>query len=242
LNEAAFNRTGWDAWELQFVASEGRELPALDGEPGRILPLFSTKSERQTVNADTPLRPRTNRPYRAVFLDRDGVINRPLVRAGQPFPPSSLEEFEILPGVLEACQIFKNLGFLLVVATNQPDVGRGSMAREVVESIHRKLLQELPIDRVMTCFHAGVAYGDPCDCRKPLPGMLSQAAAELKIDLAKSFMIGDRWRDVDCGFNAGCRTVFIDWGYDEQLKQSPHFRARDLLGAAQQIELIEREV
>ncbi len=242
MNEATFNRIGWDAWERQFAASDGRELPALDGGQAAFSTLFSTKSERRTVNADTPTRPQADRPYRAVFLDRDGVINRPLIRAGQPFPPSSLEEFEILPGVLEACQILKKLGFLLVVATNQPDVGRGSLAREVVESIHKWLLQELPIDRVMTCFHAGVAYGDPCDCRKPLPGMLSQAAEELKINLAKSFMIGDRWRDVDCGFNAGCRTVFIDWGYDEQLKQSPHFRARDLLGAAQQIELIEREI
>ena len=93
------------------------------------------------MNADTPARSPADRPFRAVFLDRDGVINRPVIRAGQPFPPSSLEDFEILPGVLEACEILKNLGFLLVVATNQPDVGRGSMAREVVESIHSRLSQ-----------------------------------------------------------------------------------------------------
>jgi D-glycero-D-manno-heptose 1,7-bisphosphate phosphatase len=179
-------------------------------------------------------------PRRAVFLDRDGVINRPLVRAGKPYPPSNLAQFEILPGVPEACRALKELGFLLVVATNQPDVGRGTLAREAVESIHEGLLQLLPVDRVMTCFHGGAAYGDPCACRKPLPGMLLQAAGELKIDLAKSFMIGDRWQDIDCGFNAGCRTIFIDWGYEEQLKRDPHFRAHDLLGAAQLIEQLER--
>jgi D-glycero-D-manno-heptose 1,7-bisphosphate phosphatase len=195
------------------------------------------------VNADPPIRPCAGPLHplrRAVFLDRDGVINRPLIRAGQPYPPSSLDEFEILPGVPEACQILKKLGFLLVVATNQPDVGRGTLAREAVEFIHEWLLQLLPVDRVMTCFHGGAAHGDPCSCRKPLPGMLLQAAGELKISLAQSFMIGDRWRDIDCGLNAGCKTIFIDWGYEERLKRDPHFRAQDLLGAAQFIEQLER--
>ncbi len=117
------------------------------------------------MNADTP--------NRAVFLDRDGVINRPLICAGQPFPPSSWKEFEILPGVLEACQNLKKLGFLLIVATNQPDVGRGKLDRETVDSIHQELLRQLPLDKIMTCFHGGAAYGDPCACRKPFPGMLS---------------------------------------------------------------------
>jgi D-glycero-D-manno-heptose 1,7-bisphosphate phosphatase len=174
--------------------------------------------------------------HAGIFLDRDGVINRPLIRAGKPYPPVNLEEFEILPGVHEACQLLKKLGFLLVIATNQPDVSRGTLVREVVETIHASLLQQLPIDRVMTCFHAGAAYGDPCECRKPQPGMLMEAAKALRIDLAKSFMIGDRWRDVDCGFNAGCKTIFIDWGYEEKLTRDPDFHAHDLLDAAKMIE------
>jgi D-glycero-D-manno-heptose 1,7-bisphosphate phosphatase len=197
----------------------------------------------EIVTADTPIRQHadTVRPsHRAVFLDRDGVINRPLVREGKPYPPSSLVEFEILSGVPEACRVLKQLGFALVVATNQPDVGRGTLPRETVETIHAWLLQQLPIDRVMTCFHGGGAFGDPCDCRKPRPGMLFQAAEALKIDLAKSYMIGDRWRDVDCGFNAGCSTIFIDWGYEEKLKRDPNFRARDLLSAVHLIEQLER--
>lgn len=174
----------------------------------------------------------------AIFLDRDGVINRPLIRAGKPHPPSSLSEFEILPGVSEACQALKEQGFVLVVATNQPDVGRGILARDAVEAIHRWILQRLPIERVMTCFHAGGAYGEHCDCRKPRPGMLFKAAEELKIDLAKSFMIGDRWRDVDCGLNAGCKTVFIDWGYQETLKRQPDYRVGNLLEAAKLIQTL----
>ena len=178
--------------------------------------------------------------HRAVFLDRDGVINRPVIRDGKPYTATSVDEFEILPGVSEACQVLKRLGFLLVVATNQPDVGRGTLARDGVETIHGWLLRQLPIDRIMTCFHGGSAYGDPCDCRKPRPGMLFQAAEALKINLAKSFMIGDRWRDVDCGFNAGCQTIFIEWGYEEKLNRDPDFRSRDLLGAAQLIEQLEQ--
>ena len=197
------------------------------------------------VNADTPTRPYADALHpgparRAIFLDRDGVINRPLIRAGKPYPPVTVDDFDILPGVPEACQVLKELGFLLVVVTNQPDVGRGTLAREAVETIHGRLLQRLPIDSVMTCFHAGAACGDPCDCRKPHPGMLLQAAEELKINLAKSFMIGDRWRDVDCGFNAGCKTIFIDWGYEEKLKRDPDFRAHNLPGAAQLIERLEQ--
>jgi D-glycero-D-manno-heptose 1,7-bisphosphate phosphatase len=193
------------------------------------------------VNADTPIRQHANTfPRRAIFLDRDGVINRPLIRSGKSYPPSNLDEVEILPGVPEACELLKELGYDLVVATNQPDVGRGTLARDAVETIHSWLLQKLSIDRVMTCYHGGEAYGDPCDCRKPRPGMLFQAAKTLKIDLAKSFMIGDRWRDVDCGFNAGCKTIFIDWGYEEKLKRDPNFRAYDLLGAAQLIERLEK--
>ena len=191
------------------------------------------------MNSDTPIRRTADTPNRAVFLDRDGVINRPLIRAGKSYPPTSLDEFELMPGVPEACQTLKELGFLLVVATNQPDVGRGTLAREAVETIHKWLLKQLPIDRVMTCFHGGAEHGDPCDCRKPRPGMLFRAAEALKINLAKSFMIGDRWRDVDCGFNGGCKTIFIDWGYEEKLKRDPDFNAHDLLDAAKLIEQLE---
>ena len=168
---------------------------------------------------------------RAVFLDRDGVINRALEKKSKPYPPTSRAEFEILPEVRAACDKLKAACFLLVVATNQPDVGRGTLRQEVVEKIHAHMLTQLPIDHVEVCYHAGKGLSD-CDCRKPKPGMLLHAAKLLKIDLAQSWMVGDRWRDVDCGHAAGCKTIFIDRGYAEELKQKPDFSARNLGEAA----------
>ncbi len=168
----------------------------------------------------------------AVFLDRDGVINRALERDRKPYPPSNLAEFEILPGVPEALGRLKRAGYLLVVATNQPDVGRGTLPREAVEEIHRHMSRLLPIDRVEVCCHPGGALSD-CQCRKPRPGMLLRAARELGVDLAASWMVGDRWRDIDCGRAAGCRTVFIDYGYAEELRAQPDFRCHSLAEAAE---------
>ena len=173
---------------------------------------------------------------RAVFLDRDGVINRPIVRDGKPYPPMCVEEFELLPGVAEACAKLKAAGLLLIVATNQPDVGRGTLAREVVEAIHVKMCAAVPMDRVEVCYDPG--QGVPSEFRKPAPGMLLRAAHELGISLGKSWMVGDRWRDIDCGAAAGCRTVFVDHGYDERLKVLPDVTVRSLAEAA---EIILRE-
>ena len=168
---------------------------------------------------------------RAVFLDRDGVINRAIEREGKPYPPTTLAEFVIFPEVPSACERLKNAGFLLIVATNQPDVGRGTLAKGVVEDIHLHMIADLPIDRVEVCFHAGKGASD-CDCRKPKPGMLLHAASEMNIDLSRSWMVGDRWRDIDCGHAASCKTVFIDRGYSEALKKIPDFSARHLGEAA----------
>jgi D-glycero-D-manno-heptose 1,7-bisphosphate phosphatase len=167
---------------------------------------------------------------RAVFLDRDGVINAAVVRDGKPYAPTTLAEFCILPGVSEACALLHDAGFYLVVATNQPDVGRGKLDRSVVEDMHRIMCEQLPIDRVEVCYDAG---GTPnSEFRKPRPGMLIRAAEALDIDLAQSYMVGDRWRDIDCGDAAGCKTIFIDRGYAEPLRAQPDFTASDLLAAA----------
>ena len=161
---------------------------------------------------------------RAVFLDRDGVLNRPVVRDGLSFPPARLDDFELYPDVVEGCEKLKDAGFLLIVVTNQPDVGRGTQTREVVEAIHATLRTLLPsLDGIEVCFHGGATHGDPCDCRKPAPGMLQRAAAAHGIDLKRSFLIGDRWRDVDCAHAAGCRAIFIDHGYREALRETPEF-------------------
>ena len=176
------------------------------------------------------------KPNKAVFLDRDGVINRPIIVDGKPYPPRKVADFEILPGVAQACAALKKAGYILVVVTNQPDVGRGILKKEIVEAIHETMARQLPIDRIDVCYHAGAEFGELCECRKPRPGMLLAAAEQLAIDLTQSFMIGDRWRDVECGWNAGCRTIFIDRGYPESLRRQPDYRSSDLLAAAKLIQ------
>lgn len=165
----------------------------------------------------------------AVFLDRDGVINRSIIRGGKPYPPSSLEELEILPFVLESLIALKNAGYLLVVVTNQPDVARGMTPKEVVERINEFLKSELPLDAVITCFHDTF---DQCDCRKPKSGLLLKAARDLCVDLSSSFMVGDRWRDIEAGWNAGCTTFFVDYGYNEKQPETFDYRVTSLYEAA----------
>jgi D-glycero-D-manno-heptose 1,7-bisphosphate phosphatase len=158
----------------------------------------------------------------AVFLDRDGVLNRPCVQDGHPYPPASVNEFVLYEDVLDGCTLLKNAGFLLVVVSNQPDVGRGRQPRTIVEAMNKKLVTAIPLlDRIEVCFHAGEDYGDFCECRKPKPGMVLRAAAELGIDIPASYMIGDRWRDIDCARAAGCHPIYIDRGYSEPLHQEP---------------------
>lgn len=168
---------------------------------------------------------------RAVFLDRDGTLNAPLVRDGKPYPPATVDEFVLLDGVVEGCARLKKAGYVLVVATNQPDVGRGTQARETVEAMHAKLQALAAIDRIEVSYAPG-GENPPDPFRKPAAGMLLRAARELDLDLAQSWMIGDRWRDIDCGKNAGVRTIFIDWGYDEKLRAQPDHVVRNFSEAA----------
>jgi D-glycero-D-manno-heptose 1,7-bisphosphate phosphatase len=161
---------------------------------------------------------------RAVFLDRDGVLNRPVVRDGLPFPPANVSELELYPDVVEGCRDLKDAGFLLIVVTNQPDVGRGTQSREAINTLHGALRTAvLALDGIEVCLHGGTRHGDPCDCRKPKPGMLLRAAERHGIDLKQSFLVGDRWRDIDCARAAGCRSVFVDHGYRETLREKPDF-------------------
>lgn len=155
---------------------------------------------------------------RAVFLDRDGVINRAVVRDGKPYPPATLDEFVLLPGVERTAFNLRKAGFLIVVVTNQPDVATGVQRLEVVEAMHDKLHVAGICDDVKACYHIDA---DNCDCRKPKPGMLFEAAREWQIDLTRSFMVGDRWRDVAAGKAAGCHTFFIDYKYRERYADNP---------------------
>ena len=165
---------------------------------------------------------------RAVFLDRDGVINRAIVRNGMPYPPPNIDQLEVLPGVSEALNKLHAADYLLIVITNQPDVARGTANKSDIEKMNSQLLSQLPLDDIKTCYHDG---SDDCLCRKPLPGALHEAAKEYDIDLSKSFMVGDRWRDIEAGRRAGCKTFFVNYDYIEQQPKAPDFIVSSLLEA-----------
>ncbi len=165
----------------------------------------------------------------AVFLDRDGVINRPRLIKGRPHPPATLAELEVLPGVPPALEMLRARGYSLIVVTNQPDVARGSGCRTTIDRMHEMLSQRLPLDAILTCFHDDA---DACQCRKPQPGLLLRAAQQLDLDLARSFMVGDRWRDIEAGRRAGCGTFFVDLGYDEAAPSAFDYRVGSLPEAA----------
>ena len=169
----------------------------------------------------------------AVFLDRDGTLNLQVVRDGKPYPPATPADFRLFDGVAADCARLKAAGFVLVVATNQPDVGRGTQARAVVEAMHAQLQRLVPsLDLIQVCYHGGAAHGQPCSCRKPAPGLLLDAAQTLGLDLPRSWMVGDRWGDIDAGHAAGCRTVLIDHGYTERTSaRPPHFTVKNLTQA-----------
>lgn len=170
---------------------------------------------------------------RAVFLDRDGVINEAIVRDGKPYPPASVGETVITEGAEEALKRLKDRGFLLIVVTNQPDVRRGTTRQDAAEAIHVFLSRELPLDDVFVCYHDEL---DRCACRKPRPGLILDAAVKYGIDLAGSYLIGDRWRDVEAGAAAGCRTILIDHRYNERSPDTePQIRVRSLREAVDRI-------
>ena len=166
---------------------------------------------------------------RAVFFDRDGVLNEAIVRDGKPYSPAGLEEVVIPGDAHEALRRLQDAGFVLIGATNQPEVARGTQRREIVEAINAALLDRLPLERIFVCYHDD---RDGCSCRKPRPGLLLQAAEEYGIDLARSFMIGDRWRDVEAGRRAGCRTVLLVGRHSEEVPTAPEYTAQSLSDAA----------
>jgi D-glycero-D-manno-heptose 1,7-bisphosphate phosphatase len=152
---------------------------------------------------------------RAVFLDRDGVINRSVVRDGKPYPPACAADVELLPGVEDAFAQLADHGYILIGITNQPDVARGSQSKEEVEKINALIISKLPLAEILVCYHDDK---DNCDCRKPKPGLIFRAAEQYQVDLSRSWMVGDRWKDIAAGVAAGLQTIFMDYQYNEVYK------------------------
>jgi len=175
-----------------------------------------------------PRRRRGEAARRAVFVDRDGVLIRAVVRGGQPFPVKRADEVEVLDGATEACAALRQAGLLVVVVTNQPDVARGTATVAAVQAINDEIARTVEVDAFLSCLHDDA---DGCQCRKPRPGMLTYAADRWDVALTSSFIVGDRWRDIDAGQRCGCRTIFVDHGYDEQPPNSPDLTVTGLAGA-----------
>ena len=157
------------------------------------------------------------------------MINRSILRNGKPHAPQSVEAMELLPGVEEALQRLREARFLNVVVTNQPDVGTGELPRTTADAMNMYVLHKLAIDAVKVCFHT---EKENCRCRKPKPGMIIDAARELNIDITRSFMVGDRWRDVGAAQAAGCRAFFVDYRYSERRPAPPYHPVQSLAEAA----------
>src|SRR5258706_5259253 len=225
-------RRGWPRWRLH---EEGRRLRDRRADGGRQPRHAAHRSisgggvALPRLASGPPANSNEVVSRRAVFLDRDGVINAAIVRDGKPYAPLSLDEMRILDGVPQALAQLRAAGYLNVLVTNQPDVANGKTTRAVVEQMHSRLVQELPIDAVKVCFHDDA---DNCGCRKPKPGMLLEAARELGIDMAKSYLVGDRWRDVAAAQAAGCKALFIDYSYRERQPDLPYVRVKSLPDAA----------
>ena len=148
---------------------------------------------------------------RAVFLDRDGVINEIVRRDGRPASPRTLDEFRFVDDVDKALKRLRGGEYRLFVVSNQPDVTQGLLAQSALEQMTHGIKTSMPIDRVMTCIHDD---HDGCTCRKPKPGMLHEVAVSEGIDLFRSFVIGDSWKDVQAGRNAGCATILLRREYN----------------------------
>lgn len=156
---------------------------------------------------------------KAVFLDRDGVINKSIIINGRPFPPADLASLELMEGVKEKIFELRQAGYLVFVVTNQPDVARGKTKKESIDEIHNFLKSHLQIDAIECCFHDNT---DNCNCRKPQPGMILRLMDEWQVDVKRSYLIGDRWRDIQAALNAGVTSILIDYKYDEKY-EAPDF-------------------
>ena len=174
----------------------------------------------------------------AVFLDRDGVINKTLIRDGKPFAPTTINDLQLLEGVAEAVNILQDLDLELIIVTNQPDVARGVITQQQLAGFHEKISRETGLRHFYACIHEDE---DRCDCRKPKTGLLRAAATDLDVNFEISYMVGDRWKDIQAGQELGCSCFFIDYQYSERRPLPPFSTVTSLLEAAIRIKEITHE-
>lgn len=177
---------------------------------------------------------------KALFIDRDGVINKSIIRNGKPYAPINFLEFEMLDGVEEAFYLLKKSEYMSIIVTNQPDIASGKQTLLSLNKLHNYLQEKYSIDLIRVCPHK---EEDGCDCRKPKPGMIISASKKLNININFSYMIGDRWTDILCGQRAGCKENFyIDNNYSEKKPDKPFTHVPSLLHCVRKILAINDDV
>jgi len=179
------------------------------------------------------------RNRKAIFLDRDGTLNKAYIKNGLPISPSSLNKFKIIKGVKKSINRLKKLNFLCILITNQPDVFRGKISKKTVVKMNSYIKKKIKLDDMFVCYHDNEHN---CSCRKPKPGLLVKASKKWKIDLNKSFMIGDRWKDILAGKKVGCKTIFINNNYKNDKKVKADFTFKSLLKAVNKIEKLRKNI
>tara|TARA_B110001454_G_C12609668_1_gene388124 strand:+ start:204 stop:779 length:576 start_codon:yes stop_codon:yes gene_type:complete len=179
------------------------------------------------------------RNRKAIFLDRDGTLNKAYIENGLPISPSSLNKFKIIKGVKKSINRLKKLNFLCILITNQPDVFRGKISKKTVVKMNSYIKKKIKLDDMFVCYHDNEHN---CNCRKPKPGLLVKASKKWKIDLNKSFMIGDRWKDILAGKKVGCKTIFINNNYKNDKKVKADFTFKSLLKAVNKIEKLRKNI
>ena len=172
----------------------------------------------------------------AVFLDRDGTLNKAYIKKGLPISPPSFNKLKIIKGVKKSINKLKKLNFMCIMITNQPDVARAKIKKKTVIKMNSFIKSKLKLDDIFVCYHDDK---HKCKCRKPKPGLLIQASKKWKIDFSKSFMIGDRWKDISAGKKVGCKTIFINNNYKLDKIVNADFTYKTLLKAVNKIEKIK---
>jgi D-glycero-D-manno-heptose 1,7-bisphosphate phosphatase len=153
---------------------------------------------------------------KAIFLDRDGIVNKPIILEGKPYPPFIVKQAFLVNNIKNMIDKWHKEGYLVIVVTNQPDISNHLISQRKVEKINRYLQSMAKFDDLFMCPHN---EKDKCNCRKPKIGLFLQAKEKYDIDLEESYMIGDRWKDIEAGRRAGCRTIFVNYNYNEE---KPH--------------------
>lgn len=174
---------------------------------------------------------------RAIFLDRDGVINKARFVNGKHLSPVLAEEVELYKDAKRSIRKLRKLGFLIFIVTNQPEISRGNLRAADSDEINAIISKEIEPEEIVTCPHDD---SDGCSCRKPLPGMITGLIARYELEPSRCYLVGDRRKDIEAGLAAGVKSIQIDRGYPEGLSPAMISSAKSLYGAVRIIQKMER--